>query len=133
TPLSWLNPRSSRTQPDWLRGQVEEKNMRSFCFSMLLALLSGYTFAQAYPSRPIHLVVPFPASGPTDIITRAVGQKLSEVVGQPVVIDNRPGAGGAIGSEAVARSAPDGYTILMGATSTQSIGPTLTPKPPSTV
>src|SRR2546430_156173 len=107
--------------------------MRSLSFAVLLALLSGYTFAQAYPSRPIHLVVPFPASGPTDIITRAIGQKLSEVVGQPVVIDNRPGAGGAIGSEAVARSAPDGYTVLMGTTSTHSIGPTLNPKTPYNV
>src|SRR5207302_3752116 len=104
--------------------------MRSFCLALLLALLSGYTFAQAYPSRPIHFVVPFPASGPTDIITRAIGQKLSEVVGQPVVIDNRPGAGGAIGSEAIARSTPDGCTILMGTTSTRSIGPTLNPKTP---
>lgn len=108
-------------------------DLRSFCFATLVALLSGYTFAQAYPSRPIHFVVPFPASGPTDIITRAIGQKLSEVVGQPVVIDNRPGAGGAIGSEAVARSAPDGYTILMGTTSTHSIGPTLNPKTPYSV
>src|SRR5437879_5503463 len=80
--------------------------MRSLCFAVLLALQLGYAFAQAYPSRPIHFVVPFPASGPTDIIARAIGQKLSEVVAQPVVIDNRPGAGGAIGSEAVARSAP---------------------------
>src|SRR5437773_6674760 len=104
--------------------------MCSFCLGLLLAFLSGYAFAQAYPSRPIHFVVPFPASGPTDVITRAIGQKLSEVVGQPVVIDNRPGAGGAIGSEAVARSTPDGYTILMGTTSTHSIGPTLNPKTP---
>src|SRR5216683_1069796 len=104
--------------------------MRSFCLALLLAFLCGYAFAQAYPSRPIHFVVPFPASGPTDIITRAIGQKLSEVVGQPVLIDNRPGAGGAIGSDAVARSAPDGYTILMVTTSTHSIGPTLNPKTP---
>src|SRR5438876_12078196 len=97
--------------------------MRSFCLALLLALLSGYTFAQAYPSRPIHSVVPFPASGPTDIIARAIGQKLSEVVGQPVVIDNRPCAGGAIGAEAVARCAPDGYTLLIGTTSTPSTGP----------
>src|SRR5436189_4644080 len=104
-------------------GQVKERHMRSFCLALLLALLSGYTFAQAYPSRPIHFVVPFPASGPTDIITRAIGQKLSEVVGQPVVIDNRPGAGGAVGSEAVARNAPDGYPIVMGPTRTALIGP----------
>ena len=104
--------------------------MRSFCTLVLLALLSGNAFAQAYPSRPIHLVVPFPAGGPTDVIARAIGQKLSDAVGQPVVIDNKPGAGGAIGSEAVARSAPDGYTVVIGTSSTHSIGPALNPKTP---
>ena len=104
--------------------------MRSFCTLVLLALLSGNAFAQAYPSRPIHLVVPFPAGGPTDVIARTIGQKLSDAVGQPVVIDNKPGAGGAIGSEAVARSAPDGYTVVIGTSSTHSIGPALNPKIP---
>jgi len=104
--------------------------MRTFRTIVLLALLSGNAFAQAYPSRPIHLVVPFPAGGPTDLIARAIGQKLSDAVGQPVVIDNKPGAGGAIGSEAVARSAPDGYTILIGTNSTHSIGPILNPRTP---
>ena len=108
--------------------------MRSFCTIVLLALLSSANaYAQAYPSRPIHLVVPFPAGGPTDVIARAIGQKLSDAVGQPVVIDNKPGAGGAIGSEAVARSAPDGYTILIGTNSTHSIGPILNPKTPYNV
>lgn len=104
--------------------------MRSFCTLVLLALLSGNAFAQAYPARPIHLVVPFPAGGPTDVIARAIGQKLADAVGQPVVIDNKPGAGGAIGSEAVAHSAPDGYTVVIGTSSTHSIGPALNPKTP---
>jgi tripartite-type tricarboxylate transporter receptor subunit TctC len=78
-------------------------------------------------------VVPFPAGGATDILSRVIGQKLSEQVKQPVVIENRPGAGGAIGAEAVARSAPDGYTLLMATTSTHSIGPTLNPKTPYNV
>ena len=104
--------------------------MRSICTIVLLALLSVNTFAQGYPSRPIHFVVPFPAGGPTDVIARSIGQKLSDAVGQPVVIDNKPGAGGAIGSEFVARSAPDGYTILLGTSSTHSIGPALNPKTP---
>ncbi len=108
--------------------------MRTFCTIVLLALLSSTNaYAQAYPSRPIHLVVPFPAGGPTDVIARAIGQKLSDAVGQPVVIDNKPGAGGAIGSEAVARNAPDGYTILIGTNSTHSIGPILNPKTPYNV
>ncbi|MFA5913882.1 MAG: tripartite tricarboxylate transporter substrate binding protein [Burkholderiales bacterium] len=105
--------------------------MRSFCTIVLLALLSSANaYAQAYPSRPIHLVVPFPAGGPTDVIARAIGQKLADAIGQPVVIDNKPGAGGAIGSEAVARSAPDGYTVVIGTSSTHSIGPALNPKTP---
>ena len=73
----------------------------------------------------MHIVVPFPAGGPTDILTRVLAQKLSAGWSQPVVIDNKPGAGGAIGSEFVARSAPDGYTLLMGTSSTHSVGPAL--------
>ena len=107
--------------------------MRWFWVIALLALLSGNSLAQTYPSKPVHLVVPFPASGPTDIIARAIGQKLSEAIGQPVVVDNKPGAGGAIGSEAVAHSAPDGYTILLATSSTHSIGPALNPKTPYNV
>lgn len=82
--------------------------------------------AQAqYPERPVHIVVPFPAGGPTDILTRVLAQKLSATWSQAVVIDNKPGAGGAIGSEFIARSAPDGYTLLMGTSSTHSVGPAL--------
>lgn len=90
----------------------------------LLLLLAGTAQAQ-YPSRAVRMVVPFPAGGPTDVLTRVVAQKLAERWGQPVVVENKPGAGGSIGSDFVAKSAPDGHTLLMATSSTHSIGPAL--------
>ena len=86
--------------------------------------------AQNYPVKAIRFVVPFPAGGPLDIAARAIGQKLTEAWKQPVIIDNRPGAGGNIGADNVAKSAPDGYTLLMGAVSTHAINPNLNAKMP---
>jgi tripartite-type tricarboxylate transporter receptor subunit TctC len=88
-------------------------------------MLTTLSVAQSYPSKPIHLIVPFPPGGPTDIVGRLVAQKLSEGVGQPVVVENRPGAGGTVGSTAAAKSAADGYTLLYGSTSTLAIAPSL--------
>jgi tripartite-type tricarboxylate transporter receptor subunit TctC len=87
--------------------------LRPLLTLVLLAGLSAAAQAQ-YPSRPLRLVVPFPPGGSTDILARALAQKMSEGLAQPVVIDNRPGAGGSIGAEAAAKSAPDGYTLMMG-------------------
>jgi tripartite-type tricarboxylate transporter receptor subunit TctC len=84
--------------------------------------------AQTWPAKPIRLVVPFTPGGSTDILGRAVGQKLTEAFGQQVLVDNRPGAGGSIGAEAVAKSAPDGYTLLMGHIGTLAVNPSLYPK-----
>ncbi|WNJ93923.1 tripartite tricarboxylate transporter substrate binding protein [Bosea sp. 685] len=82
--------------------------------------------AQAtFPTRPVSLIVPFAAGGSTDIVARLVGQKMSELLGQSVVIENRAGAGGNLGSTAVARAAPDGYTILMGTISTHALNPAI--------
>jgi tripartite-type tricarboxylate transporter receptor subunit TctC len=76
--------------------------------------VAGTAAAQTYPARPVRMVVPFPAGGPTDIVGRTMAQKMSELLGQQVIVDNRGGAGGMIGTEQVAKAAPDGYTMLMG-------------------
>jgi tripartite-type tricarboxylate transporter receptor subunit TctC len=81
--------------------------------------------AQTYPNRPISLIVPFPPGGSTTIVARIIGEKMSETLGQTVVIDNRGGAGGTVGTRAAAKSAPDGYTILLSYTATMAIGPNL--------
>jgi tripartite-type tricarboxylate transporter receptor subunit TctC len=108
--------------------------MLRFLVAAALALASAAAVAQsAFPSKPIRFIVPFPAGGATDTITRVIAQKVAAELGQPVIVENRPGAGGAIGSETVAKSAPDGYTILMATTSTHSIGPALNPKTPYNV
>jgi tripartite-type tricarboxylate transporter receptor subunit TctC len=86
--------------------------------------------AQSYPSKPIRLIVPFPAGGATDILARALSIKLGEKLGQPLVVENRPGAGGTIGADAAAKSVADGYTLLLATSSTHSIGPAINPKIP---
>jgi tripartite-type tricarboxylate transporter receptor subunit TctC len=81
--------------------------------ALLLALVTNLGFAQAYPTRPVRLIIPFPPGGSNDVVGRAIGQQLAERLGQGVVIDNRGGAGGIIGTEQAAKSAPDGYTLLL--------------------
>jgi len=108
------------------------KRWNGFTLIAVLALLfaSAGASAQSYPNKPIRLVVPYPAGGPLDIMARAIGQKLTEAWKQPVVVDNRAGAGGNIGADFVAKSAPDGYTLLMGAVATHAINPSLYSKIP---
>ena len=96
-------------------------------FALPLALPA---WAQNYPTKPVRLVVPFPAGGATDIFARTLSQKLGEKLGVAVVVENRPGAGGTIGSDLVARAPADGYTLLLATSSTHTIGPALNPKMP---
>ena len=96
-------------------------------------LVSALAAAQPYPAKPLRLVVPFPAGGATDTLARTISLKAAEKLGQQIVIDNRPGAGGTIGSDHVAKSAPDGYTFLIATGSTHSIGPIINPKIPYNV
>ncbi len=86
--------------------------------------------SQTYPAKPVRIVVPYPPGGPTDIMSRLLGQKLSDSLAQPVLIENRAGAGGGVGSEYVARAQPDGYTLLWGTGGTHGINPSLYPKLP---
>jgi tripartite-type tricarboxylate transporter receptor subunit TctC len=91
-------------------------------------LAAATASAQSFPSKPITLVVPFPAGSTTDLVGRILSDELAKATGQTVVIDNRGGAGGGVGSEMVARAAPDGYTLLMGTIGTHSINPAVYPK-----
>jgi len=96
---------------------------RTMLAAMVVACVATSAHAQSFPSKPVTLVVPFPAGSTTDLVGRILQDELAKAVGQTVVIDNRGGAGGGVGTEAVARSAPDGYTLLMGTIGTHSINP----------
>lgn len=98
--------------------------------AMLLAAVTGASFAQQYPSKPIRMIVPFAPGGPNDIIGRTVGQKLTETWSQPIVVENRGGAGGTIGVDAGAKSPADGYTLIMGGSSNLAVAPSLYAKLP---
>ncbi len=92
-------------------------SMLKLCVVLGLAVAAQVASAQGFPSKPIRMVVAFPPGGSTDLAARALGEKLAAVFGQPVIVDNKPGASGNIGAEFVAKSAPDGHTLLMAATS----------------
>ncbi len=98
--------------------------------AITLAAFAGCAAAQGYPNKPIRLVVPFVAGGGTDLTARIIAQRLNDALGQPVVVDNRPGAGGVIGADLVAKAQPDGYTLLMGTPGSLTINPNLQPKMP---
>jgi tripartite-type tricarboxylate transporter receptor subunit TctC len=107
--------------------------LRTLVVLLLAAALPaapGMAGAQAYPSRPVKLVVPFPPGGSLDITGRLIAQRLTDMWGQAVVVENKPGAGGNIGADFVAKATPDGYTILLGALSTHAVNPNLYAKMP---
>ena len=100
------------------------------CLAVVLCLVGAsatvpLALAQTFPAKPVRIVVAFPPGGPSDYAARVVSLRLTETIGQPVLVDNRPGAGGALGTELVARAAPDGYTLLIGNTGTLSVLPHL--------
>ena len=97
--------------------------LRVVALAAAVCTMSGVASAQTYPGKPIRIVVGFAAGGPADVMARLVGQRMASLLGQSIVIDNRPGAGGTIGARAVAEADPDGYTLLLGNTSTLVIGP----------
>src|SRR3954466_7478731 len=102
---------------------------RSFT-AAALAVLPLAAASQSYPARPVRIVVPFPPGGSTDLLARRLGEKLATGLGQPFVVENKPGAGGTTGADSVAKAAPDGYTLLMGVTGSNAIAASLYPKMP---
>jgi len=104
--------------------------MRTLLACFILAFSSAVTAQADFPSRPIRLVVTVPPGGAADFIARLVGGKISESLGQPVVVENRGGAGGTIAADAVAKAAPDGYTLLQNSITTRGVGPHLYAKLP---
>jgi len=96
--------------------------------ALFAAAFPSSAWAQQYPARPIRFIVPFPPGGGVDIVARAVGEKLSLRLGQPVIVENKPGAGTTIGTEAAAKSSPDGYTLLVGPIGSQAIVHHMHPK-----
>ena len=99
--------------------------MRKLAFGVATALIAGSAFAQAWPSKPIRVMVPFPPGGSTDIVARIVAQKLEKPLGQPMVIENRGGAGGTLGAAIGAKAHPDGHFLTFGSTSTHVVAPSV--------
>jgi len=104
--------------------------MRLVLLCVALALLPAAHAQQAYPSKPVRLIVPYPPGGTADILGRLLGDKLGSAWSQPVVVENRAGAGGAIGVDLVAKAVPDGYTLVLGVTGPLTIAPSLNPQLP---
>ncbi|MFO1313582.1 MAG: tripartite tricarboxylate transporter substrate-binding protein, partial [Burkholderiales bacterium] len=107
-----------------------KKTLALLAMALAAVALAQTAVAQTYPAKTIHLVVPFPPGGAADLTTRTIGQKLSESMGQPVVVENKPGANGVLGIDSVAKSPPDGYTILLTDRGSLTVNPWLYQKLP---
>jgi tripartite-type tricarboxylate transporter receptor subunit TctC len=117
--------------PSRMKGDLMKHPLRLLCLmSLSLLNLPLPAAAQTYPNRPVRIVAPFPAGGGLDLVSRALGQRLSTALGQSIIIDNRSGADGMIGTEQVAKAAPDGYTLLISSTGPMVINPALNIKMP---
>ena len=103
------------------------------CLAALALIVSGHSAAQSYPGKPVRLVIPYTPGGPTDLVGRAIAQRLQAALGQQIVVDNRAGGGGVIGTEIVARAAPDGHTLLLGTPGQLVLLPLLSDKLPYAV
>lgn len=106
---------------------MRPRSMRMLAIALCAAgvALTGNAFAQTYPTRPVRMIVPFPPGGTTDVVARLMAQRLTEAWGQQVVVDNRPGAGGVVGTELASKATPDGYNALLGSITTHAVNPAL--------
>jgi tripartite-type tricarboxylate transporter receptor subunit TctC len=129
--LSAVRSYNARPGGDTTMNTFRRRATARLAAACVIALATPFgVSAQGYPTKPIRLIVPFAPGGNVDITARTIAPALGEALGQPIVVENRPGAGGLIGAEAVVKSAPDGYTLLMGSNSTVSVAPALYPKAP---
>lgn len=103
---------------------------RLFAFGVFAVFIAGSVAAQTFPNRPVRIVVPYPPGGSPDVLARTLGQKVSENLGQQIIVDNRPGAAGILAAEIVMRAPPDGYTLLIADSGVYSINPNVNPKLP---
>ncbi len=116
------------THDSWPAQATRRNTWRLVCAALVLAATGAQ--AQEWPTRPVRIVVPYPAGGAVDIVTRALADKLATQWGQPVVVDNKAGAGGLIGADGVSKATPDGYTLVMGTVSSHAIAPAVYRKMP---
>lgn len=114
--IRWAKKQAPEKQSLERQGPSRRRpNVMTSAMALVIALVSGNALAQAWPTKPITLIVPFAAGGTTDVLARALADKLSQSLGQPVIVESKPGAGSTLGADYVAKSKPDGYTLLVGA------------------